>query len=119
MNYKELSRVAQTTHKKEIKDSKVQTVVENVLKRRKARKVEDSHKYSNFSKTAEYRRLCRKVKDALEDTETTEEAVEAALAQIDPETPAEQTLAAVVETLSDVIEDLQETEVDPDDTLDE
>lgn len=88
------------------------------VKRRKM--IKDSKTFLKSLKVKDsYKNLFKKVKDALEDTETTEDAVCAALDTITEDTPAEDVLAAVVEVLGDTIDELQAEEEYTDEELDE
>lgn len=55
-----------------------------------------------------YKRNKKRIKDALEDTESTEEAIEAGVGALAEGVPAEQAIAAVIETLGEAIDILQE-----------
>lgn len=123
MDLKKVSAIAQSTH---AQNHRVSDSTKEVLKRirdarkaRRQRQIDDAGtNYAKFKKSPSYIKLCKRVKDALESTETTEEAVGVALEQLTPDTPAEQTLAAVVETLGETIDQLTEEE-DPDDDPDD
>lgn len=81
----------------------------------KKSKVEDSaRKFKVFKVTDSYINLKKKIKDDLLETETTDEAVEAALSNINEDTPAEQVVAAVTEVLGETIDVLQEAVEDDD-----
>lgn len=113
MDFKKLAQTTQALHKPQISDS-----TKKALERLRSKKkpIDDSAtNFSKFRKLPSYRALKRAIKDALEETETTEEAVGAALQQLTPDTPAEQTLAAVVETLGDTIDQLTDEDDDSDD----
>lgn len=71
-------------------------------------------KFSKFKVADSYVNLKKKIKDSLDETETTDGAVEAALAEITPDAPAEQVLAAVVEVLAETIDMLSEPELEED-----
>lgn len=123
MDFKKLSEVTASKITDSVKQDR-QVVIDSIKKRREALKrkaVLDAKKkntkrisdsYAKFKITDSYKSLKKKIKDDLEDTETTEAAVEAALADITPEAPAEQVLAAVVEILGDTIDTLQEDKMD-------
>lgn len=119
MDLKKVFAATQQLHTKDstkLSDS-TKARLEQIRKRREARRrqIDDSAtNYAKFKKSKDYIKLKKTIKDALEDTESTEEAVGAALEQLNPETPAEQTLAAVVETLGETIDQLSEDEEDPD-----
>lgn len=72
----------------------------------KRRIKDNSHVDSKRFDKAALAALKRKIKDALEDTETTEEAQECALSFIDADTPAVEVLKAVIQVLSDTIDSL-------------
>lgn len=119
MDLKKVVTAAQKLHTKDftkLSDS-TRARLEQIRKKREARRrqIDDSAtNYAKFKKTKEYIKLKKAIKDALEETQTTDEAVGAALEQLSPDTPAEQTLAAVVETLGETIDQLSEDEEDPD-----
>lgn len=120
---------AQTiAHNKRVADSKKLTdeqkkAIKDAIEKRKQKstKIEDSKKFLKALKVKDsYKDLFKKVKDALEDTETTEDAVCAALDTITEDTPAEEVLATVVEVLGDTIDELQaESDEYTDEELDE
>lgn len=87
----------------------------------KKSKVKDSaRKFKIFKVSDSYLNLKKKIKDDLLETETTDEAVEAALSNINEDTPAEQVVAAVTEVLGETIDTLQEAvEEGGDDDLDD
>lgn len=125
MDLKKVVTAAQKLHTEnstKLSDS-TRARLEQIRKKREARRrrqIDDSAtNYAKFKKTKEYLKLKKAIKDALEDTQSTEEAVGAALEQLNPDTPAEQTLAAVVETLGETIDQLSEDEEDPDELEDE
>lgn len=66
-----------------------------------------SRRVKRIKDSKAYNRIKRRIKDALEETESTEEAIEAAVGSLDEGAPADQVLSAVVEILGDVIDELQ------------
>ena len=65
--------------------------------------------YKKFADSAAYKFLKTKIKDELEDTESTSEAIQVALDNLEVAEEPEQAVAAVVEVLSDVLETIEET----------
>lgn len=70
------------------------------------KKVQDARAYKTFKVTDSYRNALKKVKDALEETETTDDAINVAIEALN-EVPAEQAIAAVIEVLSEAIDILE------------
>lgn len=101
-------KVKVTDSKKAVSERKKE-IIDSIKKRREERKkqISDSKKYTTFKISDTYKNLKKKIKDALEETETTEAAIEAAIAEITPDAPAEQVVASVIEILGDVIDELQ------------
>lgn len=64
-------------------------------------------KYNAFKISDAYKNSKKRIKDALEDTETTEDAVAVGVNAL-ADTPADQVIAAVIETLGEAIDMLQE-----------
>jgi len=114
MDFKKLaqvsaSKIADSSNK--TKEELKKEILDSIRARRAARKartIADSKNFRKFRVTDAYRNLKKKIKDDLEETETTDEAIETALSEITPEAPAEQVLSAVIEVLGDTIDDLQE-----------
>lgn len=111
---------------KKLTDEQKKAIKDAIEKRKQAQqqkstKIEDSKEYFKALKVKDsYKDLFKKVKDALEDTETTEDAVCAALDTITEDTPAEDVLATVVEVLGETIDELQaEDDEYTDEELDE
>jgi HSP90 family molecular chaperone len=76
--------------------------------------------YQSIKDSSNYKRLIKKIKDELSETESTEEAIDVALEALQ-EAPAEQVLAATVEVLGEAIDSIEELYgdlEDPDDYLD-
>jgi soluble cytochrome b562 len=122
MDFKKLAEV-QAKNQAPVADSTKKSrkeIMDAIAARRAARKkaIEDAQKakdFKMFKVTDGYKNLRKKIKDALEETETTEAAIEAALQEITPEAPAEQVLAAVIEILGETIDELEgEANADPD-----
>lgn len=98
-------------------DAAKKKIVDSIKRRREERKrsiADAEKKFSKFKVADSYVNLKKKIKDSLDETETTNEAVEAALAEITPDAPAEQVLAAVVEVLAETIDMLSEPEFEED-----
>lgn len=114
MDFKKLAQVNTskiTDSSKKTSEERKKEILDSIKARRAARKasqIADSKVYKKFRVTDAYKNLKRKIKDDLEETETTDEAIETALSEITPEAPAEQVLSAVIEVLGDTIDDLQE-----------
>lgn len=125
MDFKKLAQVGSTKiadSKSLVNDENRKKVIDALKKRVALKKAADarksviadsSKKYSVFKITDSYKALKKKIKDDLEETQSTDEAVECALNELTPDTPAEQVLAAVVETLGETIDDLEEQVSDP------
>lgn len=97
---------------KKLTDAQKKAIRDAIAKRKqvqqKTTKIEDSKNYLKALKVKDsYKNLFKKVKDALEETETTEDAVCAALDTITVDTPAEDVLAAVIEVLGETVDELQ------------
>lgn len=75
-------------------------IMDSISKKRAARK------YNTFKVTDSYKNYKKRIKDALEDTETTDDAVAVAVEALN-EVPADQAIAAVVEVLGEAIDILQ------------
>lgn len=91
--------------------AKKQAIKDALEKRRQqkpANKVADSEKkYRKFRVTDSYKSLVKKIKDDIEETVNTQEAVDVAIEALQ-EAPAEQVVAACVEVLAGTIDVLQE-----------
>lgn len=64
--------------------------------------------YKKIKLSDSYKSLLKKIKDELEETESTQEAVEVALANINEETTPQEVVTAVVEVFADVIESMED-----------
>lgn len=107
-----------------VKDSKNQGLTVEQLKKvkdaiKKAKAATPTHKASAIKVKDSYKSLVKKIKDELEETETTEQVVETALDNITAETPAEDVLVAVVEALGETIDQLEENQEVPEDEVPE
>lgn len=85
MNLGELSRVQDSAAPKKVKDSKI-------------RRMSDS-----------FKNMKKRIKDELEETESTDEAIEVVVAALDdPEADSKEVAQATVEVFADIIEVLQD-----------
>ena len=91
--------------------AKKQAIKDAIAKRQKESKNQitdaEAKKYRKFRVTDSYKSLVKKIKDDMEETVNTQEAVDVAIEALQ-EAPAEQVVAACVEVLAGTIDVLQE-----------
>lgn len=98
--------------KKGLSDIQKKKIKDAIAKRKLGRA--SAPKYARIKVKDSYKNLLKKIKDELEETESTDAAIECALSNITPDTPAEDVLAAVMETLGETIDELSAQSGDED-----
>lgn len=109
LDLKKLASVASTDRSTRVqvndslsKEVKRKKIIADALSRRK-------NSYKKFKVTDSFKALKKKIKDALDETESTEDAVDAVLEILnDPDSTPDQTLAATVEVLAEAVDVLQD-----------
>ena len=110
MDFKKLSQVTDSAHAPKsdaTSESKKKVIIDALRKKAQLkRQVMDSKSYRKFKVTDTFKNLKKRIKDELEETETTEEAVEVLIEAL-AEAPAEQVVAAATEVLAEIVEVLE------------